>query len=208
MRQFLSRDRALGAIIGFGLGLLILSLIAEVMRGTVIYLLAFSFGLILIPPLYYGVKFGVSFLEERKLPTLSWPMLAVVAVVLWPAAIGLPFGIQFLRLKVFTAREIPVYPLAQQERTSVEWGDGVNHGDRVHLLFLADASASDVVQFYRDELLAIDWVEGPAHFIEGEFDGTPYWFTKNTGTRIHDMHIKVGSVDSEGRTNFEVIYGI
>jgi len=203
MRLFLSRDRALGAIIGFGLGLLILSLIAEVMRYAAIYLLAFSFGLILILPLYFGVKLGVRFVEARKLPTLSWPMLAAVAVVLWPAAIYLPFGVQFLRLKVLTVREIPVYPLAQQERTSVEWGDGVNHGDRVHLIFLADASASEVVQFYRDELLGMDWAEGPSHFIESEREGTPYWFSKNPGTSIY---IKVGSVDSAGRTNFEVIY--
>ena len=203
MRFSLPRDRALGAIIGFGLGLLTLSLIAVVMRGTAIYLIAFSFGLILIAPLYYGVKFGVRFVEARKLPKLSWPMLAAVAIVLWPVAIYLPFGIQFLRLKVLTVREIPVYPLAQQESTSVEWGDGVNHGDRVHLFFLADSSASAVVQFYRDELLGTDWVEGPAHFIESEMEGTPYWFSKNPTTRIH---IIVGSVDSEGRTNFEVIY--
>ena len=60
-----------------------------------------------------------------------------------------------------------------------------------------------VMVFYRDELLGTDWVEGPAHFIESEREGTPYWFSKNPTTRIH---IIVGSVDSEGQTNFEVIY--
>ena len=204
MRFYLPRDRALGAILGLGLALLALSVLALVMRGAAIYFVVITVGLIIIVPVFFGIIAGLKLVEVWTPPQLSWPMLLAVAVLLWPTALYLPFGIQFLRLSVITPRDIPVHPLAEHERTSVEWGDGVNHGDRVHLFFVTDSSPSDIVQFYRERLLEMSWEEGPAHFIEYEFDDTPYWFSK---ARTGIIHIKIGPMGSDERTEFEVIYG-
>jgi len=203
MRFYLSRDRALGAILGLGLGLLALSVLALFMRGWVVILAMFSFGLIVVVPVYFGIAAGLMLVERWKPPELSWPKLLTVAVLLWPTALFLPFGVQYLRLGVIAQLEIPLYPLAKHERTSVEWGDGENHGDRVHLYFVTDSSPTDIVHFYRDQLLERSWEEGPVHFIEWERFGTPYWFNK---ARTGIVHIKIRPAGPADRTEFVVVF--
>jgi hypothetical protein len=50
MRFYISRDRALGAILGLELGLLALSVLVLVMRGTAIYFVVITVGLIIVVP--------------------------------------------------------------------------------------------------------------------------------------------------------------
>jgi hypothetical protein len=204
MQFRLSRDRAFGAILGFGLGLLALSIIALALRYAAIYLVVFSFGLIIVAPLYFGVKKGLRFVELRGAPQISWPLLLMFAGLWWSVAIFLPFGMQYFRLSVLTPRAIPVFPYAEHDDTSIEWGDGENHGDRVHVFFVSESSSSEIVQFYRDQLNELGWEEGPEHFIESERDGTPYWFRKPGGGTLH---IRFGLDDSGTTLEFEVIYG-
>jgi hypothetical protein len=200
----LSHDRAFGAILGFGLGLLALSTIALALRYAAIYIIVFSFGLVVLAPLIVGVKAGLRFVENRGAPQFRWPVLLVIAVLWWSAAVFLPFGIRYLQLSVMIPRAIPTFPLAEHDHTSVEWGDGENHGDRVHMFFISNAGSSEIVQFYRDKLLELGWEEGPKHFIEWERDGTPYWF-RNYGKGM--LHIKIGPEVSDAKLEFEVIYG-
>jgi len=203
MHFYLSRDRALGVILGLGLALLALSVLALFIRVWAIFLVMFTFGLIVVVPMYIGIKAGLKLVEVWKPRQLGWPKLLVTAILLWPTAVCLPFGFQLFRLSVITPLEIPVYPLAEHERTSVEWGDAANHGDRVHLFFVTDSNSSDIVQFYRDQLLEMSWEEGPAHFIEWERFGTPYWFNK---ARTGIVHIKMRPAESDERIEFEVIF--
>lgn len=204
MQFRLSRDRAFGAILGFGLGLLALSMLALALRYAAIYLVVFSFGLIVVAPLYFGVKSGLRFVEVRGAPQICWPLLLMFAGLWWSVAISLPFGIQYFRLSVLIPRAIPVFPYAEHDHTLIEWGDGENHGDRVHVFFASESSSSEIVNFYRDRLLELGWEEGPKHFIEWGRDGTPYWFRKlGDGT----LHIKFGPEVSGTTTEFEVIYG-
>ena len=122
VRSFLTPRHIFGIVLGVGLGLFLLSVLTLILRVTIIYFVVFSAGFILILPIFYGVKAGLRFVEQRVQKEPSWPTVVLVAIILWPTAIFLPFGAQYLRLYKTVASEIPVYPLAQDARKVVEFG--------------------------------------------------------------------------------------
>ena len=206
LRLLLSRDRVLGIILGLALGLLFISVLALWMRVLMIFFVAGSFGLILVLPIVFGIVVGLLIVDQWVSIEPKWPTLIILAVILWPTAIYLPFGVHIVRLHVTVPPQIPVYPTSQHEKTTVELGGYETFGDRVHMWFTTETDSSTVLSFYREELLQMGWEEGPEHFIEWKSDGTPYWFShKTTGRRLH---IKVEPMDVDGRTQLEIVFGL
>lgn len=189
-------------VVGITPALLFEASLLLLFRVTLIYLIVFSVGAIVIGPLWVGINLGRGLARKRWMPELSWPAILIVAAVLWPTATGLPFCARIIQLRLLAQAAIPTYPDAHSEDIAVELGDNENRGDRVRLSFSARADPPEILEFYERELGVSGWAHGPAGAIEVMMDDTPHWFTREWRT----IHIKLGQPTGAGSVRFDVIY--
>jgi hypothetical protein len=174
-----------------------------IMGATIVYLVVFTLGAALVAPFLVGIIVGRAWARARPAPELSWPVLLVIALLAWPAAVALPFGGRVVQLHFAAKSMVPAYPAARDANVDADFGDGENFGDRVNVRFVTSDDEPAVAAFYRRELLASGWVEGPPHFIEWRMDDTPHWF-KQPNTHA-SLHIKFGQRPAGEDLQVEVI---
>lgn len=134
-RELAPKRLALGIVLGVGLGLLIESVLVLLLRAPIVYFVVFSLGLILVLPIVWGVNIGIRFMRRWSPPELGWPAVPLLAVILWPTAIGLPFGARILELRLGAPSMVPAYPGAERPSLRVSLGDNESSSDRVHFVF-------------------------------------------------------------------------
>jgi hypothetical protein len=201
-----ARRVALGVILGGAVGLLLLSCFILWTRATVLYFIAFSLGMVVIVPLGLSVWLGLQIgRTSTALPVWPWPVLGLVAVLLWPSVALLPFGARLLQLRLFVPRRIPHHPGAQQQAIRIRLGDEENTSDEVRVLFLAKVDTSEIVGYYRAQLHSRGWKDGPPGAIEMQLDSTPYWFEHSIPECCRTLHIKMRLLERDG-LRFEVVY--
>ncbi len=196
------KRHAAGVILGVGLGLLFVSTVALMLRVILIYFIVYSFGMIVVLPIAAGIYLGIMVAKRWSPPELSWPVLLLIAAVLWPVLLALPFEVRSFQLRLSTPGIIPVYPESQRIDVIANLGDNEESSDSVTLTFMAKAESADVVDFYKDQLARQGWQEGPVNFIKWRRGDTPYWFEKNNQT----IHLKVFGSEHDGKLLFKVIY--
>lgn len=205
-RRVSIRRRVLGIILGIAAGLLVDALLVLQYRLPILYFVVFSLGLVVILPLAVGIVLGLLFARSDLSRDLPWPVLILLAVVLWPAVVAAPFGARMLQMRTIARADIPVYPGAELGGTSAELGDGENTGDRVRLTFHAAADSSSILTFYRDELARRGWEAEAQHFIETRHKGTSHCFINKT--KFASIHIRFMQLNRDGTLSYEINYGL
>lgn len=196
------KRHAAGVILGVGFGLLFVSTVTLLLRAVLTYFIVYSFGMIVILPIAAGIYLGIGVAKWWSPPELSWPVLLLIAAVLWPALVALPFEVRSFELRLSTPGIVPVYPESQRVDVITNLGDNEEFGDSVTLTFKAKAGSNDVVDFYKDQLVRQGWKEGPVSFIKWRRGDTPHWFEKNNQT----IHLKTFGSEHDGKVLFNVIY--
>lgn len=205
-REIMERRTALGFVVGLAISLLIVSEQVVIARYPILYSIVFSFGLIIIIPIVVGVKIGILLVRKMVRRDFSWSVIALLALVLWPTTVAIPFGVQILSMRHTAQNAVPTYPGSHHVETTVKLGDGENDGDRVSIRFVAESDLSSLLNFYRMELANRGWEEGPQHFIESKKDDTPYWFQHE---RTHEyLHIKIWPPEQQRTIKYEVVFGL
>ena len=200
-----SRHIAFGAIVGAAIGLFAIACLVLWLRAAVLYLIAFSLGLVLIVPLAVGVTLGIQVARATVHAPWSWPALFLFALVSWTAAATLPFGARLLQLRLLVPGKIPAYPGAVRDQVHVHLGDNENTGDRVAVHFVVAADSQLVATFYREELERRGWEAGPQPAIEERHHGTPYWFQTKAQIKDRTIHILFHAVEQKP-LRVEVVY--
>jgi hypothetical protein len=195
----------LGIILGISIGLLLDSILILLFRVTIIYFLVFSLGTVLIAPFFLGIRIGKGIVKAAKPRRLSLPVLGLVAILSWPAAVTLPWGVQFLWLRWTAHSKVPVPPAARTEGAKVTFGDNENTGDEVELSFTTPMEPSDIVAYYRNELVRRGWEEGQAYGPETRQDNTTYRFRQKD--TVHTILLRLEDPRTGDRnTGYRVIY--
>lgn len=186
----------LGAVLGAGCGFLFDSAIYVWLGAGIIWLVFASFGLILIVPVWFGIRVGVKAAQKGMLPTASWIVIAAVAIVTWPAAIYIPVGVRTAHLHLLAVREIPTFPGADKIYHSLIPIADEEIGPSITYVFRVEANEKEVVTFYRDELVRRGWKERPL---------SSNWFQKQAWIgATKQMAIKFGTRHSEKIRQFAV----
>lgn len=205
-RVIKARRTALGIVVGLAISLFIISELVVMLRAPIIYFIVFSFGLIIILPIAVGVNIGIFLVRKMVRRDFSWSAIALLALILWPTTVAIPFGVRILSVRHNAQNDVPTYPGSHHVETTVKLGDGEFSGDRVSIRFVAESDLSSLLNFYRMELAIREWDEGPQHYIESKEDDTPYWFT-NKRTR-KSLHIKIWPPEQERTIRYEVVYDL
>jgi hypothetical protein len=66
-----------------------------------------------------------------------------LTAVLWPAAIALPWGFEFVRVRAEARAAVPSYERAEAPQITVRLGDEENRGHQVRFVFWTEADSSE-----------------------------------------------------------------
>ena len=211
MRQALLRGQpllqqmALGAVLGLAGGLFFASLLL-VWFGAVIfyYFVLFTFGLVVIAPVGYCVKVGLSKARAGELPTLRWSTIILTAFTIIPLSLSTPLGLRILHLYAVGSYDVPVLPNSEKQKTQTSLLGGSDDGPRIVYRYHTNASPDEVTAFFGQELEQMGWKAGPEMLRKHSFKGTPNWFEKQElwgGNHLSISFLKDRSVSG---TTFEL----
>jgi len=198
--------RALGYVLGIALGLFADTLLLLWLRAAAGYLLVFSLGLVFIAPLVAGVRLGLAFARARPRREPPWWALIALALALWPTAAGLPFGARLAQLRLFAPRAVPVHPAAARTGLKVLLGDNENSSDRVILAFTAASDSLDILQFYREQLVAAGWQDAAEVDPGRTRSDSHHAFRQRKSGGLRRMEISFEPPRPGGRLKFSVEY--
>ncbi len=196
---------ALGAVLGLAGGLLFSSL-GLVWLGAAVfyYFVVFTFGLVVIAPVGYCVKVGLSKARAGALPTLQWSTVVLIALTILPLSLGAPIGLRMLHLHAFGIYEVPVLPGSEKLETETTILADSNDGPRIVYRYRTIASPDEVMAFFDKELGQKGWTAGPEMFRKHSLKGTPHWFEKQELWGGNHLSISFSKDRNASGTTFEL----
>ncbi len=156
------KETAFGVVLGVAAGLLVDSILS-VFSGAFLLIVLMTFLIAALVPIALGIMVGIRVVKGSSLKRAGWPVIVLVALLAWPAAVYAPIAIQEYRLNSLMS-EIPVYPGMQELKRTVNPYAAPEGNPSVSVTFVPATeedtmSEEDVESFYRDVMRQKGWEE-------------------------------------------------